>query len=241
MIGKGVGDFFVGAGKVTVDVLKAPVDLSIVVLAAGVELGAGAFDALVKEAIAVGDLLTQSIASKIKDIANMGKEIAAIIKDPSKLDGKTVLKYLKKMPVIGDIAKTGEAGYRIASRAISGEKEKCYRKKMTRDIELNAKNCDGGEMVAGQCFQKCDKGFESAALYCEKECKGDFPIACGPMCVANEELCPPTSLVKQTSDVINAALVTVKTAGKIATGNIFAFFSTGLKLIDDFAHPECKD
>ena len=57
------------------------------------------------------------------------------------------------------------------------------------------------------------------------------------LCVQNEGQCP--TLLAQVADVLNATSVIAKTAADIASMNVLGFISSGLAMIETFAHPVC--
>ena len=122
------------------------------------------------------------------------------------------------IPVIGDFVQIGLSGYRLMDRALNGEKEQCYR----TGWELKGSH--------GDDLKDCPPGKSTPGLICLDECYGRFPITCGIMCTANEDLCP--NKVMGTLAVVNAAVTVGKAAGDIAAMNVVGFLSKGLMLID---------
>lgn len=59
------------------------------------------------------------------------------------------------------------------------------------------------------------------------------------MCTATKELCPDNGAIAKTVELVDATMATIGFASDVATMNVAGFFSTGLKLLDDYAHPNC--
>ena len=150
-----------------------------------------------------------------------------------------VLTALTMLPVIGDFIQIGKSGARLMDRALNGEKEQCYRTGWElRGFKKDNDKCSSpGNLVKSKCLKPCPSGKSTAALLCLDKCYGKFPVECGIMCTANDDLCP--SKVMATIDVVCAAVTVAKVAGDVASMNVVGFLSGGLKLIDEFAHPTC--
>ena len=222
-------------------VIKSPLDLSVIVVGAMIDISVQALEKVIAEAIKAGDFITQGFVGIVKDIAEVGQDFAQIMKDPTKLNSDMVLKYMKKMPVVGSLVDIVETGTKIAKRAIFGENETCYRTGLEPSaFRFNVKDCPApGTMVNGSCFLPCNSGKVSSSLLCLDPCPTKFPVECGMMCTATDALCKKNDVVSNTTTLINAGVTVAKSASDLATGNVVSFFGRGLHLIEEFAHPLC--